>query len=195
MYASVCMLCMICMILTGLLWSRVMITTRSVRMMVLYVLAYLSIGCFKFGTSDVRASHVVPFIDDQAKGWRPWLDDWNNNSWMMNCCLLLVFHFFCPQNSFVDSHVSMAWWLRFFSLWVQTHCFLQIARRATLCPHFLIIFFHRDSDTKIITIYGEQGKFHSSSFFLQVYNQNLLFIIFPFLCLYFCLSCPFGFST
>ena len=52
-----------------------MITARSVRMMVLYVLAYLSIGCFKVGTSDVRASDVVPLIDDQAKGWRPWPDD------------------------------------------------------------------------------------------------------------------------
>ena len=44
-------------------------------MMVLYLLAYVSIGCFKVGTSDVKASYVVPLIDDQAKGWRPWLDD------------------------------------------------------------------------------------------------------------------------
>ena len=57
MYASVCMLCMICMILTGLLWSRVMITARSVRMRVLHQpLADLSIGCFKVGTSNVRTS-------------------------------------------------------------------------------------------------------------------------------------------
>ena len=41
-----------------------MIVAQSVRMMVLYVLAYLSIGCFKVGTSNVRASNVVPFIDD-----------------------------------------------------------------------------------------------------------------------------------
>ena len=41
-----------------------MITAQSVRMMVLYVLAYLSIGCFKVGTSDVRALDVVPLIDD-----------------------------------------------------------------------------------------------------------------------------------
>ena len=64
---------MIYMILTGLLWSRVMIIARSVRMMVLHqLLADLSIGCFKVGTSDVRASDVVLLIDDQAKGWRPW---------------------------------------------------------------------------------------------------------------------------
>ena len=44
-------------------------------MMVLYVLAYVSIGCFKVGTSDVRASDVVPLIDNQAKVWRSWLDD------------------------------------------------------------------------------------------------------------------------
>ena len=44
-----------------------MITARSVRIMVLYVLAYLSIGCFKVGTSDVKASDIVPLIDDQAK--------------------------------------------------------------------------------------------------------------------------------
>ena len=53
-----------------------MIAARSVRMRVLHQpLADLSIGCFKVGTSDVRASDVVPLIDDQAKGWRPWLDD------------------------------------------------------------------------------------------------------------------------
>ena len=67
MYASVCMLCMICMILMALLWSRVILVAQSVLMRVLYVLAYLSIGCFKVGTSDVRASDVVPLIDDQAK--------------------------------------------------------------------------------------------------------------------------------
>ena len=76
MYASVCMLCMICMILMGLLCSRVMIAAWSVRMRVLYQpLADLSIGCFEVGTSNVRASNVVPLIDDQAKGWGPWLDD------------------------------------------------------------------------------------------------------------------------
>ena len=38
-------------------------------------LADLSIGCLKVGISDVRASDVVPSIDDQAKEWRPWPDD------------------------------------------------------------------------------------------------------------------------
>ena len=73
MYASVCILYMICMILMGLLWSRAIITAWRARMRVLYqLLVDLSIGCFEVGTSDVRASNVVPLIDDQAKGWRPW---------------------------------------------------------------------------------------------------------------------------
>ena len=73
MHASVCMLCMIFMILTGLLWSRVMIAARSVRMRVLHQpLADLNIGYFEVSTSSVRASDVVPLLDDQAKGWRPW---------------------------------------------------------------------------------------------------------------------------
>ena len=51
------MLCMICMILTSLIWSRVMIAAWSVRMGMLYQpLVDLSIGCFKVGTSEVRAS-------------------------------------------------------------------------------------------------------------------------------------------
>ena len=51
-----CMHAMICMILTGLLWSGVMIAA------VLYQsLADLNIGCLEVGTSDVRASDVVPF--------------------------------------------------------------------------------------------------------------------------------------
>ena len=40
----------------------------------------LSIGYLKVGISDVRASDVVPSIDDQAKEWRPWPDDWDNDS-------------------------------------------------------------------------------------------------------------------
>ena len=38
-------------------------------------LADLSIGCLKVGISDVRASDVVPSVYDQAKEWRPCLDD------------------------------------------------------------------------------------------------------------------------
>ena len=72
MNASVCILCMICMILTGLLWSGVMIAARSVRMRVLHQpLADLNIGYFEVGTSSVRTLDVVPLLDDQAKGWRP----------------------------------------------------------------------------------------------------------------------------
>ena len=53
-----------------------MIAARSVRMRVLHQpLADLSIGCFEVGTSDVIVFDVVPLIDDQAKGWRPWPDD------------------------------------------------------------------------------------------------------------------------
>ena len=66
------MLYMICMILTGLLWSRVMIAAWSIRMRVLYQpLTDLNLGCLEVGISDVRASDVVPSVDDQAKGWRP----------------------------------------------------------------------------------------------------------------------------
>ena len=36
------------------------------------LLVDLSIGCLEVGTSDVRASDVVPSVDDQDKGWRPW---------------------------------------------------------------------------------------------------------------------------
>ena len=35
----------------------------------------MSLGYFEVGTSDVKASDVIPLIDDQAKGWRPWPDD------------------------------------------------------------------------------------------------------------------------
>ena len=53
-----------------------MLIARRVRMRLLYQpLADLSIGCFKIDTPDVRAYDVVPLIDDQAKGWRPWPDD------------------------------------------------------------------------------------------------------------------------
>ena len=63
MYASVCMLCMICMILTGLPWSRVMITAWSLRMRVFYQpLTDLSIGCFEVGTPDVIAKQLMKSI-------------------------------------------------------------------------------------------------------------------------------------
>ena len=56
-------------------------------------LADLSIGCLKVGISDVRASDVVPLIDDQAKGWRPGLDDF---AVLLNCCLLFIVPFSVP---------------------------------------------------------------------------------------------------
>ena len=53
-----------------------MIAAQSVRIRVLHQpFVDLSIGYFEVGTSDVAASDVVPLIDDQAKGWRPWHDD------------------------------------------------------------------------------------------------------------------------
>ena len=107
-----------------------------------------TIGCLKVSISDVRASDVVPSVDDQAKGWRPWLDD---DELLSVACSSL---FFCPQNSFASFYLSV-FYLQ--SLSADYFCF-QIALRATLCPHFLIIFYHRDSDTKI---YGEQGKSHA----------------------------------
>ena len=52
----------------GLLCSIVMIAAWSVRMRVLHQpLADLSIGCLEVGISNVRASDVVPSVDDQAK--------------------------------------------------------------------------------------------------------------------------------
>ena len=69
-------------------WSA----ARSVRMRVLHQpLADLSLGCLEVGISDIRASHVVPSVDDQAKGWRPWLDDF---AVLLNCCLLFIVPFF-----------------------------------------------------------------------------------------------------
>ena len=60
MNASVCMLCMICMILTGLMWSGVMIAARGVRMRMLHQpFADLSIGCLKVGIFDVKASDII----------------------------------------------------------------------------------------------------------------------------------------
>ena len=60
----------------GLLCSRVMIVAWSVRMRVLHQpLADLSLRCLEVGISDVRASDVVPSVDDQAKGWRPCIYD------------------------------------------------------------------------------------------------------------------------
>ena len=102
MYASVCMLCMICMILMDLLCSGVMIAAWSVRIRVLHQpLVDLSIGCLEVGISDVRASDIICLVDDQAKGWRPWLDD---DELLFVACSSL----FCPQNSFAHSHVSVA---------------------------------------------------------------------------------------
>ena len=53
-----------------------MIAARGVRMRMLHQpFADLSIGCLKIGPFDIRASDIVPLIDDQAKGWRLWPDD------------------------------------------------------------------------------------------------------------------------
>ena len=30
---------------------------------------------FEVGTSSVKASDIVRLVNDQAKGWRPWLDE------------------------------------------------------------------------------------------------------------------------
>ena len=130
MYTSVCMLCMICMILMGLLWSRVMIATRSVRMRVLHQpLADLSIGCLEISPFDIRASDIVPLIDDQAKGWRLWPDDWDKDSWMMNYCLLVV-HFSAPRTLLLT---LMFQWS--FSVFECRHIiYLQITPWAILLP-------------------------------------------------------------
>ena len=64
-------------------------------------LADLSIGCPKVGISDVRASDVVPLLDDQAKGWRPCLDD---DEVLSVACSSL----FCPHKLFADSHIPVS---------------------------------------------------------------------------------------
>ena len=80
-----------------------MIAARGVRMRMLYQpLADLSIGCLKVGISDVRASDIVRLVDDQAKGWRPWLDD---DELLFVACSSLFF--FCPQNSFAIFYPSV----------------------------------------------------------------------------------------
>ena len=131
----------------------------------------MSIGCLEVGISDVRASDIVRLVDDQAKGWRLWLDD--DELLSVACSSLFFFlppELFCYLLPF--SVLSSVFECRLF--------FFQIARRATLCPHFLIIFFHRDIDTKIITIYGERGKFHSSSFFFRCTTKIFYLLFFPF---------------
>ena len=92
------MLCMICMILTGLPVERSY--DRSSRVFH-QPFAYLSIGCLEVGISDVRASDIVRLVDDQAKGWRPWLDD---DELLSVACSSL---FFCPQNSFAIFYPSV----------------------------------------------------------------------------------------
>ena len=53
-----------------------MIAARSVRVRVLHQpLTDFNIGYFEVGTSSVKASDIVRLVDDQAKEWRPWLDD------------------------------------------------------------------------------------------------------------------------
>ena len=70
-------------------------------MRVLYqLLADLSIGCLEVGTSDVRASNVVPSVYDQAKEWRSWPDD---DELLSVACSSL----FCPQNSFASFYPSV----------------------------------------------------------------------------------------
>ena len=50
--------------------------SSNCKMRVLYQpLADLNIGCLEIGTSDARASDVVPSVYDQAKEWRSWPDD------------------------------------------------------------------------------------------------------------------------
>ena len=192
MYTSVCM---ICMILTGLLWSRVMIAARSVRMRVLHKpLADLSIGCFKISTSDVRASDTVPLIDDQAKGWRPWPDDWDNDFWMMNYCMVLVVHFFCPRNSFADSYSSM---FHFESLSADSLFFPKLPPELHFAPDFW-----QFSPIEMVTLRSSLSMenrinpiLHSSSLLFFKCTTKTFYLFSSFSWFYFCLSRPFGFST
>ena len=76
-----------------------MIAAQSVRMRVLHQpLADLSIGCLEVGIFDVRASDIVRLVDDQAKGWRPWLDD--DELLSVACSSLFFVFFFLPPKLF-----------------------------------------------------------------------------------------------
>ena len=106
----------------------------------------------------------------------------------MMSCYLLQFTFYLPPKLFCQL-------LHFSILSSVLECrlfFFQIAPIAILCPQFLIIFPHRDGNTKIITILGELGQISCliipAVFFFRCITKT-------FLCLYFCLSCPFRFST
>ena len=73
-------------------------------------------------------------------------------------CILVVY-FFCPYNSIIDSSTSVFY---FHYLSANSLFCSQIAPRATFYPRFLIIFFHGDGDTKIITILREWSQTHAS---------------------------------
>ena len=66
-------------------------------------LAYLSLEYSKVDTSGIEASDTVPLIDNQ---WEDEVHCLMTLIWM-NFCLLLVVHFFCPQNSSLDSCIPM----------------------------------------------------------------------------------------
>ena len=54
------------MILMGLLWSRIMLCSLECENEMLHQsFVDLSIRCFKFGVSNVKASDTIPLIDDQ----------------------------------------------------------------------------------------------------------------------------------
>ena len=78
-------------------------------------LADLSLGCLEVGIFNVRASDVIPSIDNQAKGWRPWLDE------LLSVARSLLF---CPRTLLL----TLIFQCSIPSLWVHIHCFAPKCR-------------------------------------------------------------------
>ena len=155
MNASVCMLCMICMILTGLPVERSYDRSSKCKMRVLHLQIW-ALDASRLILLVLELMTQFFLVDDELLS--------------VTCSSL-----FLPPEFF--------YWLSCFSgLMMQTHYFLQIAPWVILDPRFLIIFFHGDGDTKIITILGANLMPIISTvfFFLQACNQNLLCFFFLF---------------
>ena len=125
------------------------------------------------------------------------------DTWCIHILLVYFFlplEFFCLFSNF--SVPSSVFECRFIILppSADSLFFPQITPELHFAPYFLMIFFHGVGDTKIINFLEPNSCLlfwlNSLMLFWQTscfFNQNLFF--FFFLCLYFCLSLPFGFST
>ena len=163
MNASVCMLCMICMILTGLPVERSYDRSSKCKMKVLHLQIW-ALDASRLILLVLELLTQFFLVDDEL---------------LSVACSSL----FLPPEFFYWLSCFSGLMIEIFSLWVQTHYFLQIAPRATLCPRFLIIFSHRDGNTKIITILEELGKsyaYHSSSLLFFRCTTKIFYFSFSF---------------